>query len=641
MPIDLFEQTTQPKSSPRDLFASEIAPEKQTSPQTPSMFNDLMTMNKLLRNNVLPNIAQGAIQGANDLGDLGNKAWLSVANMMGADKKLPVNYDQYKDFSKGTSDEYEASPAGQSVGGFIGRAAVNTAPYAFLPGGAEGGLLRRMGTLSASMAIPGAIKDVAEQNKFPSNTLLGATLGSISPPLIEAGKFAFKPIKSTFDYFFPKNAILQKNADIIGEDLPNVINAKEAGQRIGFQMTPAEASGNPLLAALQGSSGRTEYGSNKMFQFGKEHLNQQSNAINNLINDISPNDASAADSVQKTADQIITNRKKNLINIAQPYYDKAFLQKVNPNDLKSLVNEDPNIGMTINDVLKDRNYSAELKGYAPNSIKVLDLAKRRFDANIEQAKNFGNNDLVRVLTNSKNKLVNSMDTLSPVYSKARSIYSEEMPAINAIENGKIGQIANYSSNSVEGLSQSLFSPARYNINKFNSIRDQIYNKNPTAWNQLARNEMERRLDKTESTGNDFYSKILKGNRDFNQFLSAVKYIPGAQQKLIDMRTAFKTIINPLSGKASAALSKTGMLGKRDSILSIKDYISNFFGGRHDKAYVDFITNPNWDKQLMNFMKSPKMNMGDKIIRFNNLLNKIGSGNIDISNPSFENQNLSK
>ena len=54
----------------------------------------------------------------------------------------------------------------------------------------------------------------------------------------------------------------------------------------------------------------------------------------------------------------------------------------------------------------------------------------------------GQNDRARVIGKSRDKLVAKLDEISPDYNKARSIYSEEMPAVKAIKEGEIGKIAN-------------------------------------------------------------------------------------------------------------------------------------------------------------------------------------------------------
>lgn len=229
-----------------------------------------------------------------------------------------------------------------------------------------------------------------------------------------------------------------------------------------------------------------------------------------------------------------------------------------------------------------------------------------------------------------------MDEYSPTYELARSIYGDGAKPLQALKESDIGRIADLPDRQLKNVSKIIFDPAQTDRKVMSRMRNQIGSQSPGAWNQIVRNEMERRLDKTSGDGVSFYTKILKGNRDFNQFLTATKGIPGAQKRLIDMRTAFKNIINPTSSRTAASLSKSSLDVPRSTLQAVKDIASNVLGGRYDKAFVEFITNPKWDKELSDFMKSSKnMNVYDKSIKYGAFLGKITTGltNVEQDSPT--------
>src|SRR5690606_11117877 len=67
-----------------------------------------------------------------------------------------------------------------------------------------------------------------------------------------------------------------------------------SAQRMGAQITPAEATGDPILAARQGSLGTSDRGARELVDFSNARAAQQGDAIESLLSGISPTGASAA-----------------------------------------------------------------------------------------------------------------------------------------------------------------------------------------------------------------------------------------------------------------------------------------------------------------------------------------------------------
>jgi hypothetical protein len=486
-----------------------------------------------------------------------------------------------------------------------------------------------LATAGVASKIPGA--------SLAASTGLGAGIGGIG-----AGLLGISPITGMMmggalgagargagyakDMWFPKNNIMQEIVDTV-DDPKKMFANKQAARRINFNASPAESSGSEALGAAQGDLYKNADAAKIMQAYGRTHLDEQKSAIGGLISDISPNPESAAMRLKDTSKAIIKDQKSALRAEAKPYYDSAYEKKVDPGLIKSLANEDPNIGIAISSVLKDPRFSADNKGYPPNSIKILDQAKKRIDAQISKAFRDGDNHLLGVLTDSKNRLIQATDQFSGDYAKARSIYSKGAKPVEAIENSNIGRFSNYPDRNIENITNEVFNPKKYSVESFIKMRDLMYEQNPDAWNQGLRNYIEQGLDQTPGKGNanDFFGKFLKSDRQFNLLMAAAKYIPGAQQKLRDTKAAFENVINSSNARSGAQQAKTGMVNKNIlRNMNPKDIFNNFLGSRYKKTYAEFVANPNWDTELIDFMNKPKVNLYDRLNRYQSTLSRIAT-----------------
>jgi hypothetical protein len=470
--------------------------------------------------------------------------------------------------------------------------------------------------------------------RIPASAALGAGIGGAGAAMVGANPIAgmmaggltgagIPAIKTGYNYFFPKNQVIQDVINTV-DDIPHMLDTKKAGQRIGIDLTPAEASGSPVLGKMQGDLGRSQTGAKLLQQFGNKHIDQQKAAIGSFLDDASTNTESAATGLRSTAQKVIKGQTEELRAQAKPFYEASYKTEVDPSKIKFLMQDDPNIDTAVKQVVSDKRFARENRGYPQNSIRILDQAKRRIDAGIQQAIRDGDDHLKGVLLESKNRLIKETDSFSPDYANARSIYGEGAKPLEAIKNSQIGKFADYSDQSVENIVRDAFNPDKYSAKSFVKMRDSISNENPDIWNQGVRNFMERSLDKTtgKGTGIGFYQKLLKSDRQYNLLYAAVEKIPGAQGKLQDMRATFNNLINPRTPRAEAALSNTGMTGRRYDWAAVKDFANKFLGGRYDKAAVEFITNPKWDQELTEFMKKPASNYLEKSLKYQGILSKI-------------------
>jgi hypothetical protein len=203
--------------------------------------------------------------------------------------------------------------------------------------------------------------------------------------------------------------------------------------------------------------------------------------------------------------------------------------------------KDGTIENAVNSVVSDPNYRVELEGYAPNSIKVLDLAKRKIDAHIASAVQSQDRDMARILRDSKERLVTATDSYSPTYKKARAIFAGESEPINELENSILGKISKMDELQLNQVSKTIFNPNETDLNVLSKFKNEIVNENPDVWKSMVRHEMERRLNSSRSplNGSTFYKNILQKPKDYTQFKEAVKGFPELESKLDNLRNTFK------------------------------------------------------------------------------------------------------
>ena len=188
----------------------------------------------------------------------------------------------------------------------------------------------------------------------------------------------------------------------------------------------------------------------------------------------------------------------------------------------------------------------------------------------------------------------------------RSQFSNSAQTLKELRSTDIARLGNLSDPQLKSLSHNIFDNAQTSA-VFKSYRDQISAKSPDAWRRIVRHELDRRMNTAgdyaagstagDYAGATFYDKMLRNDRDFNQFLLATRGIPGAAKKLIYMRRAFKDLINPVSVATAARLSKTSMTTEREPVKAAKNIVMNFAGGKYDQAAIKLITSNKWDKEF--------------------------------------------
>lgn len=599
----------------RGYDLSKLQAQTQVQPQPMSTFEEF----------VLRPVARAGRTTAKGLASLGDLANLPVNAALGFAGMQPLQspselvgqaIDSATNNYAAPQNDYEQvfDTAGEFLTGmlpFMGAAKVANG----ISQAALSGLSPKTGVDLLSAAGAGAGMEAFNQ-AFPENPvapLVGSLAGGFAPSAAIGAK---NLVKNALPTYKSANSLANLNLE---EALPT----KAAAERLGFQATPAEASGDPFIAAKQGTLGTSEKGGLKLAEYGKSNRDKQVGAIQGLLGDISEtslSNLSPDERIRSISQRVIEKEKNALQAKAEPLYKKAESQIIDPKTVRALIEENGTIEKAFKNVLKDPDYKTELKGFSPYSTKVLDLVKRNIDDQISVNMRAGESNKARLLTNAKSSLVDIIDKFNPTYKEARTVYSEGAPSVKAIEESPLGKIAERKDLTIKNIGKDIFDKQQTNPNVFKDIRDRVYKEDPESWNAIVRQEMERKIGSANDGGSNFYRKVLKDDKTYEQFSAALANNKNAQNKLADMRLAFKNLIEPVTAKTAASQAKSSLNVSRSTAQFIKNMLDNVLGGRYDKAAIELITDPKWDERLTQ-IKSLK-NPEEKALEFNGLLSNI-------------------
>lgn len=380
----------------------------------------------------------------------------------------------------------------------------------------------------------------------------------------------------------------------------------KAALDIGTPLSPGEAAGRPDITAQEASLGRVGDAAADRVQIGKQRILQQKQAIQDLYTKISPDNKIVSFDVRKAAQDSIKKMVSERDDAVNDLYRAAHNQQIDSVKLNKLENSDPTITNAINDAMADPKYQAEgeLFGHPRNSIKVLDYAKRNIDKQI--ADNMGtiispgDVDAVRVLTQSKNRLLKAIDSASPEYKLARETYSDLSKPIEQVRNSQIGIIADLKDTQLKTLSKKIFDPAETDINTLRQMKETIQSQNPGSWDTIVRNEMQRIMSSGKNrggTGANFFDKVLSNDARFNQFDVSLEHNPVAQTHLRNMKTAWQDLITLETPKTASGQSKSGVNKARNIMDGLIDQWHEMVGGKRQADALKYIYSPKWTKDF--------------------------------------------
>jgi hypothetical protein len=454
-----------------------------------------------------------------------------------------------------------------------------------------------------------------------SGAVLGAGAHKYTPMTLRSLPKIASALKS------PRTTLntLAKHNMLAGVD-NSALPVHAAGKRLGVDLRPSEASSSRLAAGREGNIGTTHKGDILLHEHHTKRLGQEQTAVSGLMKQVYHKETVADDAARNVAKKIIQRKIDIRKKKAEPLYEKAYEDMISASTGNRLM-EDSIIANAASKVAKDPIYGNELKkvgkkGDITRSVRFWDLTKKNIDADIEAAKTAKDNASVKFLSESKDKLLKTLDRNSPAYNQARKVFAEDSPAIDKLRKGSIGKIAAYDDLQTKRTVDDIFDLKQTDIKKFNKIRDEYLKESPDTWQRIVRQRMQNALVGSEAGGSVFYDKLLKDKRSYKQLHNALSYDKNAQKKLADMRIVFRNIIPQGSLKKSASASKMSDVNMIRNSGDIVRRAANYFTrGAYDKAAVEVITNPNWDSEFKDIMRTTRGKPQERAVKFSMLLHQ--------------------
>lgn len=205
---------------------------------------------------------------------------------------------------------------------------------------------------------------------------------------IAAGALARKPVGT-------KAMMMDDLAS--GKNLPKAEERLKMAQRLNLDfLTPEEAFNSPFLARKQGRLGRTDEGSELMYDKFQKRVDSEQKAINRVLKQIHDPD--------------IMGPK------ATALYKEAYKAPV-PYDVMASLAENKIIHEAIKKVESTPAYKESLKNVSIDSVEYLDHVKQALDDMIEAAPA----KEAAIIRKTKNDMLSQLDDISPAYKEARAL----------------------------------------------------------------------------------------------------------------------------------------------------------------------------------------------------------------------------
>ena len=300
-------------------------------------------------------------------------------------------------------------------------------------------------------------------------------------------------------------------ADDIDQVIPNIRTAQEASDQTGIPLFQAQQTGVPTQLEQQAFVAQLPAGTRSAMEGLKAQNQAAGDAVETFLGQIAPDSAvvTGAERIRTAAQSALDKAKNIRAEKASPLYREAFKDgaDVNLKPVTDLIEGKLNDLPETGEIAKTLKMVSRLISGKPTSgetskasLKQLHNAKLEIDQMLNK---FGDTSLgnttKREITEVKDLLLNQIDDASPSYKAARDAFSEASPPVTKIQDSIIGKIANLDDTQLKQVSSKLFDPAQTNPKVILDAKKAITDVDPTAWDQIIRVELERRLGSIKST----------------------------------------------------------------------------------------------------------------------------------------------
>lgn len=306
-------------------------------------------------------------------------------------------------------------------------------------------------------------------------------------------------------------------------------------------LVPSELETQSFIASLPGGA------QNAMVALQKQNK-QVYDATQAFLNDIAPADAvsTGASKFKAASEKAIDVQETIRANKASPLYDKAFAesQPIDVGDINKYIDSKLESAVDGGEIKRSLTRIKNFLKGTPD-LRRLHNAKIEIDQMIAKSgENSLGNTTKREVLQVQEKLLEKMDEISPAYKTARETFEKNSPAVNELKDSIIGKVAKLDDVRLKSVSSTVFDAAETNPNVVQKVRSAIDNIDPSAYDELLRVELERRIGSMKSTQTaienvpgQLYRAIFGNAKQRRVLLTALR--PKQRQNAVWLEVALK------------------------------------------------------------------------------------------------------
>ena len=345
------------------------------------------------------------------------------------------------------------------------------------------------------------------------------------------------------------------------------------------------------------------------------------NATKELVDTISPPSAiiSGSKNFRNAALKSIEKAKNNRRLLTEADYKEAFKSgaDVNLDSVRSFIASELADSPPGSKLLKMLNKVDGVIGGEP-TLRQLQKAKFEIDDMLEDVGSSAlRKDNRRILTYIQKNLVDSMSEASPLYKAANSKFESLSPSVTNIED-ILGSAANVSDDKLKLISKKIFDPSQTNPEVIKTARKLIDEADPTAWNDLMRVELQRRIGGMQTLVEDLpgelvgnvpaqLRRVIYGNPEQRRtFLSALR--PEQRKNFVYLEDVLRRASAGRQAGSPTAPFQAAMDKMRGSAAALRDMVfrpiqsaqkvgEQGLFDRNVSRLTEVLFDPNWEPSL--------------------------------------------
>lgn len=417
-----------------------------------------------------------------------------------------------------------------------------------------------------------------------------------------------------------------------------------AGQQVGVPLTLAESTGSPVLGAMQQEAAMSAPGSKVLYPFGLQRQQQEEQAYQRLLEQISPKDAvtkiespafrAAFDNAEKQGTKVDLKPVLDYINNKLPTYESG--SKI----AQALVQAKDRLSLTPQTAAKYQQQMAPLNQIEQNvqgTTQQLRQQIQQMQANAPDPYFRASSGYDQQMQQLQSQLAQHESVLNQIQQQKQAFMQannigEYENTVEGLHNAKLGIRGILEGQGEKAIGKTAAGELKQ-VNKI--LNNQLQTASPeyAAASQISnlrqvRDNIENAMAKSNLTGSNFYDKVLANRNEYEDLYARLadpqnpKKVTLPQRNLAAMREAFPDLMDNLTAKSGKALAEKGAELNVNLGGLAKSFLNKIYMDRYNKAVADLMINPQWEKELQAIAK---MKAGeDRGIRLGRLISKVAT-----------------